>query len=163
MNPSTWLDAGAQVFYSFSLAFGGLISFSSYNSVQWVPDQDKQQNNSSFFFHNFFSHANKNSSSSNNCELDAVLISIINGCTSVYSATVIYSIIGFRAVENYDGCMAEWVPEREDHLRGDDRQHLAHLAALLFPQQHLKSDKLLQLPRRQRHTKQLRRCPFQHK
>ncbi|KAJ8397302.1 hypothetical protein AAFF_G00441360 [Aldrovandia affinis] len=34
MNPSTWLDAGAQVFYSFSLAFGGLISFSSYNSVQ---------------------------------------------------------------------------------------------------------------------------------
>ncbi|NXQ34490.1 S6A19 protein, partial [Alaudala cheleensis] len=32
-NPVTWLDAGAQVFYSFSLAFGGLISFSSYNSV----------------------------------------------------------------------------------------------------------------------------------
>lgn len=36
MNPSTWLDAGAQVFYSFSLAFGGLISFSSYNSIQSV-------------------------------------------------------------------------------------------------------------------------------
>lgn len=33
-NPVTWLDAGAQVFYSFSLAFGGLISFSSYNSIQ---------------------------------------------------------------------------------------------------------------------------------
>lgn len=33
-NPVTWLDAGAQVFYSFSLAFGGLISFSSYNPVQ---------------------------------------------------------------------------------------------------------------------------------
>uniref|UniRef100_A0A3B4AQ63 Uncharacterized protein n=1 Tax=Periophthalmus magnuspinnatus TaxID=409849 RepID=A0A3B4AQ63_9GOBI len=71
MNPTTWLDAGAQVFYSFSLAFGGLISFSSYNSV-------------------------------NNCEQDAVLISIINGCTSVYSATVIYSIIGFRATQNFD-------------------------------------------------------------
>ncbi|XP_061597003.1 sodium-dependent neutral amino acid transporter B(0)AT1-like [Cololabis saira] len=76
MNPSTWLDAGAQVFYSFSLAFGGLISFSSYNSVH------------------------------NNCEQDAVLISIINGCTSVYSATVIYSIIGFRATEKYDDCYA---------------------------------------------------------
>ncbi|KAK5855341.1 hypothetical protein PBY51_005446 [Eleginops maclovinus] len=74
MNPSTWLDAGAQVFYSFSLAFGGLISFSSYNSVH------------------------------NNCEQDAVLISIINGCTSVYSATVIYSIIGFRATEKFDDC-----------------------------------------------------------
>ncbi|XP_054619745.1 sodium-dependent neutral amino acid transporter B(0)AT1-like [Dunckerocampus dactyliophorus] len=75
MNPATWLDAGAQVFYSFSLAFGGLISFSSYNSIH------------------------------NNCEQDAVLISIINGCTSVYSATVIYSIIGFRATEKYDDCL----------------------------------------------------------
>ncbi|KAK6327980.1 hypothetical protein J4Q44_G00036260 [Coregonus suidteri] len=74
MNPSTWLDAGAQVFYSFSLAFGGLISFSSYNSVH------------------------------NNCEQDAVIISIINGFTSVYSATVIYSIIGFRATEKFDEC-----------------------------------------------------------
>ncbi|KAM4630442.1 sodium-dependent neutral amino acid transporter B(0)AT1-like [Polymixia lowei] len=77
MNPTTWLDAGAQVLYSFSLAFGGLISFSSYNSIH------------------------------NNCEQDAVIISIINGCTSVYSATVIYSIIGFRATEKYDECMAD--------------------------------------------------------
>uniref|UniRef100_A0A671RLL8 Transporter n=1 Tax=Sinocyclocheilus anshuiensis TaxID=1608454 RepID=A0A671RLL8_9TELE len=30
MNPTTWLDAGAQVLFSFSLAFGGLISFSTY-------------------------------------------------------------------------------------------------------------------------------------
>ncbi|CAL1584453.1 unnamed protein product [Knipowitschia caucasica] len=77
MNPATWLDAGAQVFYSFSVAFGGLISFSSYNSVH------------------------------NNCEQDAVLISIINGCTSVYSATVIYSIIGFRATQNFDDCVSD--------------------------------------------------------
>ncbi|KAF7656806.1 hypothetical protein LDENG_00035780 [Lucifuga dentata] len=75
MNPETWLNAGAQVFYSFSLAFGGLISFSSYNSIH------------------------------NNCEQDAVIISIINGCTSVYAATVIYSIIGFRATEQFDDCM----------------------------------------------------------
>ncbi|XP_056331939.1 solute carrier family 6 member 19b [Danio aesculapii] len=74
-NPSTWLDAGAQVFYSFSLAFGGLISFSSYNSVH------------------------------NNCEQDAVIISVINAFTSIYAATVIYSIIGFRATERFDDCM----------------------------------------------------------
>ncbi|KAJ7410721.1 solute carrier family 6 member 19 [Pitangus sulphuratus] len=73
-NPLTWLDAGAQVFYSFSLAFGGLISFSSYNSVH------------------------------NNCEKDAVIVSVINGFTSIYAATVIYSIIGFRATERYDDC-----------------------------------------------------------
>ncbi|KAM9332789.1 sodium-dependent neutral amino acid transporter B(0)AT1-like [Pholidichthys leucotaenia] len=76
LRPETWLNAGAQVFYSFSLAFGGLISFSSYNSVF------------------------------NNCEQDAVLIAIINGGTSVYAATVIYSIIGFRAMEKFDECTA---------------------------------------------------------
>ncbi|XP_077165720.1 sodium-dependent neutral amino acid transporter B(0)AT1-like [Paroedura picta] len=76
-NPVTWLDAGAQVFYSFSLAFGGLISFSSYNSIH------------------------------NNCEKDAVIISVINGFTSIYSATVIYSIIGFRATQRYDDCVSQ--------------------------------------------------------
>ncbi|XP_028820469.1 sodium-dependent neutral amino acid transporter B(0)AT1 [Denticeps clupeoides] len=74
MNPTTWLDAGAQVFYSFSLAAGGLISFSSYNPVH------------------------------NNCEQDAVIISVINGCTSIYAAIVIYSVIGFRATESFDDC-----------------------------------------------------------
>uniref|UniRef100_UPI002955A159 sodium-dependent neutral amino acid transporter B(0)AT1 n=1 Tax=Panthera onca TaxID=9690 RepID=UPI002955A159 len=73
-NPVTWLDAGAQVFYSFSLAFGGLISFSSYNSVH------------------------------NNCERDSVIVSVVNGFTSVYAATVVYSIIGFRATERFDDC-----------------------------------------------------------
>ncbi|KAM9096136.1 sodium-dependent neutral amino acid transporter B(0)AT1 [Sarcophilus harrisii] len=76
-NPVTWLDAGAQVFYSFSLAFGGLISFSSYNSVH------------------------------NNCEMDSVIVSVINGFTSVYAATVVYSIIGFRATERYDDCFSK--------------------------------------------------------
>ncbi|XP_031442372.1 sodium-dependent neutral amino acid transporter B(0)AT1-like [Clupea harengus] len=76
MNPQTWLDAGAQVFYSFGLAWGGLISFSSYNSVH------------------------------NNCEQDAVIISIITGCTSLYAAIVIYSIIGFRATEKFDDCLS---------------------------------------------------------
>lgn len=34
IKPTTWLDAGAQVFYAFGLGWGGLISFSSYNPVQ---------------------------------------------------------------------------------------------------------------------------------
>ncbi|XP_061886134.1 sodium-dependent neutral amino acid transporter B(0)AT1-like [Entelurus aequoreus] len=101
MNPATWLDAGAQVFYSFSLAFGGLISFSSYNSIH------------------------------NNCEQDAVLISIINGCTSVFSATVIYSIIGFRATEKYDDCLAGNILTLinafnlpEDNITGSNYDHM---------------------------------------
>ncbi|KAL6473351.1 hypothetical protein MHYP_G00169120 [Metynnis hypsauchen] len=78
LNPPTWLDAGAQVFYSFSLAFEGQIAFSGYNPIH------------------------------NNCEQDAVIISIINGLTSVYAAIVIYSIIGFRATERFDECLNEF-------------------------------------------------------
>uniref|UniRef100_A0A3B4XC95 Transporter n=1 Tax=Seriola lalandi dorsalis TaxID=1841481 RepID=A0A3B4XC95_SERLL len=75
IKPTTWLDAGAQVFYSFGLAWGGLISFSSYNPVH------------------------------NNCMQDAVILSAVTGLTSIYAATVTYTIIGFRATEKYDNCI----------------------------------------------------------
>uniref|UniRef100_A0A672H4N5 Transporter n=1 Tax=Salarias fasciatus TaxID=181472 RepID=A0A672H4N5_SALFA len=77
VRPETWLDAGAQVFYAFSLAWGGLISFSSYNPIH------------------------------NNCMQDAVMLSAITGLTSIYAATVTYTIIGFRATEKYDNCISE--------------------------------------------------------
>ncbi|XP_077362772.1 sodium-dependent neutral amino acid transporter B(0)AT1-like [Festucalex cinctus] len=77
INPSTWLDAGAQVFFSFGLAWGGLISFSSYNPVH------------------------------NNCVQDAIILSVVTGLTSVYAATVTYTIIGFRATEKYDQCFSD--------------------------------------------------------
>ncbi|XP_041665222.1 sodium-dependent neutral amino acid transporter B(0)AT1-like [Cheilinus undulatus] len=75
-KPNTWLDAGAQVFYAFSLAWGGLISFSSYNPIH------------------------------NNCLKDAVMLTGVTGFTSVYAATVTYTIIGFRATEKYDNCIS---------------------------------------------------------
>ncbi|XP_033980074.1 sodium-dependent neutral amino acid transporter B(0)AT1-like isoform X1 [Trematomus bernacchii] len=77
IKPSTWLDAGAQVFYAFGLGWGGLISFSSYNPVH------------------------------NNCVQDAVILSVVTSLTSVYAATVTYSIIGFRATEKYDTCISD--------------------------------------------------------
>lgn len=43
---------------------------------------------------------------SNNCERDSVIVSIINGFTSVYAAIVVYSIIGFRATQRYDDCFS---------------------------------------------------------
>ncbi|XP_059205538.1 sodium-dependent neutral amino acid transporter B(0)AT1-like [Centropristis striata] len=76
INPTTWLDAGAQVFYAFGLGWGGLISFSSYNPVH------------------------------NNCMKDAMILTVVTGLTSIYAATVTYSIIGFRATEKYDNCIS---------------------------------------------------------
>ncbi|XP_035860428.1 sodium-dependent neutral amino acid transporter B(0)AT1-like [Sander lucioperca] len=77
MNPTTWLDAGAQVFYAFGVGWGGLISFSSYNPVH------------------------------NNCMQDAVILSVVTGLTSIYAATVTYTIIGFGATEKYDSCISD--------------------------------------------------------
>ncbi|XP_034090933.1 sodium-dependent neutral amino acid transporter B(0)AT1-like [Gymnodraco acuticeps] len=77
IKPSTWLDAGAQVFYAFGVGWGGLISFSSYNPVH------------------------------NNCVQDAVILSVVTSLTSVYAAAVTYCIIGFRATEKYDTCISD--------------------------------------------------------
>ncbi|XP_055749229.1 inactive sodium-dependent neutral amino acid transporter B(0)AT3 isoform X2 [Salvelinus fontinalis] len=74
-NPQVWLDAATQIFFSLSVAFGGLISFSSYNSQR------------------------------NNCERDAVLVGVINSATSIYASIPIFAILGFKAHTNYVTCL----------------------------------------------------------
>ncbi|KOX72963.1 Sodium-dependent neutral amino acid transporter SLC6A17 [Melipona quadrifasciata] len=76
LQPTVWLDAATQVFYSFGLAFGSLIAFGSYNT----PD--------------------------NNCVRDVILVSGCNAFTAIYASVVIFAILGFKAMTNVDKCLA---------------------------------------------------------
>ncbi|XP_071515270.1 sodium-dependent neutral amino acid transporter B(0)AT3-like isoform X2 [Panulirus ornatus] len=76
-DPVVWLEAGTQIFFSLGLAFGGLIAFGSYNPVN------------------------------NNCLRDAILVSITNCFTSLLAGVVVFSILGFKAHETHERCLAE--------------------------------------------------------
>ncbi|XP_063629293.1 sodium-dependent neutral amino acid transporter B(0)AT3 [Cydia splendana] len=76
LEPTVWLDAATQVFYSFGLAFGSLIAFGSYNP----PD--------------------------NNCVRDVLLVSVCNALTAIYASVVIFSILGFKAYTMAERCIA---------------------------------------------------------
>lgn len=82
----------------FLLQSFALCEIYSYNQYTWKAETQYK------YFTQIYIFSLPNS---NNCEQDAVIISIINAFTSIYAATVIYSIIGFRATERFDDCMSE--------------------------------------------------------
>ena len=63
-----WLDASTQIFYSLSLSFGGIITMSAGNDIR------------------------------NNCLRDAIMVSVINCCTSLFAGIVIFSILGYKVI-----------------------------------------------------------------
>ncbi|KAK9513121.1 hypothetical protein VZT92_027992 [Zoarces viviparus] len=90
-NPQVWLDAFTQIFFSLSLAFGGLIAFSSYN-----PER-------------------------NNCERDAILVGVINSATSIYASISIFSILGFKATTAFNSCVKENILALTNHFEFSDQ------------------------------------------
>ncbi|XP_065668534.1 sodium- and chloride-dependent transporter XTRP3 isoform X2 [Hydra vulgaris] len=65
-DPSIWLDAATQMFFTLSLGFGALVSFASYMPIK------------------------------NNCVRDAYVVVLINCGTSVFAGIVVFSILGHR-------------------------------------------------------------------
>ncbi|CAG0921004.1 unnamed protein product [Notodromas monacha] len=72
------MEAATQVFYSMSLAFGGIIAYSSY-----LPKK-------------------------NDCTKDAILTSVINLVTSIFTVTVVFSILGFKATVIHEKCLVSY-------------------------------------------------------
>ncbi|KAL8619530.1 hypothetical protein ACOMHN_011881 [Nucella lapillus] len=88
-NPQCWLDAATQIFFSFGLAFGGLIAFSSYNPRN------------------------------NNVEKDAIFVSLCNWFTAIFACAVIFSIMGFKATLMYEHCIEHNIEILTDYLHID--------------------------------------------
>jgi len=52
----------------------------------------------------------------NNCEMDAVIVGVINSGTSLYGAIPIFSILGFKANSAFNSCMKECVYKHKRHV-----------------------------------------------
>uniref|UniRef100_A0A3B4TI98 Transporter n=1 Tax=Seriola dumerili TaxID=41447 RepID=A0A3B4TI98_SERDU len=74
-DPTTWINAATQIFFSLGLGFGSLIAFASYNQYN------------------------------NNFEHQAIVVSLINSGTSIFASIVTFAIYGFKATINYENCL----------------------------------------------------------
>uniref|UniRef100_F6XQ30 Transporter n=1 Tax=Ciona intestinalis TaxID=7719 RepID=F6XQ30_CIOIN len=68
-DPQVWIDAGTQIFFSFAICLGALVSLGSYNKFN------------------------------NNCYRDCIILSLVNSGTSFISGFAIFSVLGFMAEE----------------------------------------------------------------
>ncbi|MBN3281883.1 S6A13 protein, partial [Polyodon spathula] len=85
-DPQVWMDAGIQIFFSYSICAGSLISLGSYNTYN------------------------------NNCYKDCVYLCLLNSGTSFVAGFAIFSVLGFMAYEQGMPIseVAEWLCSNND-------------------------------------------------
>ncbi|PIO70401.1 sodium-dependent neutral amino acid transporter B(0) family protein [Teladorsagia circumcincta] len=74
-SPTVWLEAATQIFYSMGLGFGGLIAFGSYNPIK------------------------------NDCKKDAKWLALCNVLTSLYTALVVFCVLGYMGHNTMNTCI----------------------------------------------------------
>ncbi|XP_038069670.1 sodium- and chloride-dependent GABA transporter 1-like [Patiria miniata] len=66
-EPTVWVDAATQIFFSYGVGIGSLISLGSYNPY------------------------------SNNCLFDTLVVGVVNAATSLFAGLVIFAVLGYMA------------------------------------------------------------------
>ncbi|XP_007500337.1 sodium- and chloride-dependent taurine transporter isoform X2 [Monodelphis domestica] len=69
LDPQVWIDAGTQIFFSYAICLGAMVSLGSYNNYKY------------------------------NCYRDCMLLGCLNSGTSFVSGFAIFSVLGFMAQE----------------------------------------------------------------
>ena len=68
-DPVVWLDAATQIFFSLGLSIGALVALASYTKPR------------------------------NNALVDSVVVCLLNSGTSIFASIIVFSVVGFRALE----------------------------------------------------------------
>ena len=107
----------SQVFYSYGLAFGSMISFGSYNPPNKNCVKDVLQVWSPIWIMEIkmvigqFPREILTRALLLSDHTWHIQLSLCNALTAIYGCAVIFAILGFKAQTIFDKCMNQWVPK----------------------------------------------------